>query len=148
MKKTLALVLALSALPSRAFADDQGTFRVLIYVLPTVAVVSGLTTAIANGVIAGRGRRPHLAWRIAGLVAGALDLGVAAWLMSFSGAGHYNYTVGLGAGLPGALFGGTVISMSIWGWTRPSRDGSVSLAPQLSLTADGRGLSLGLSVGL
>jgi len=52
--------------------------------VPPVAAVGGLITTITNGVIAGRGRRPHLGWQTAGILFGALHLGVGAWLMTYN----------------------------------------------------------------
>lgn len=153
MKRISSVALAavlLCAMPPHALAaDDDVALEFTMYILPPVAAVGGLITTITNGVIAGRGRRPHLGWLTAGILFGALDLGVGAWLLTYARSGYYNYNLAFGAGLPGVLLGGAGIAMSIWGWTRPreaARASSLSFLPRFVVSADGRSVSLMVSV--
>jgi hypothetical protein len=126
------LVLGTVLRPTSARGDDDSIpiANLLGAVTIGTAGTVGLTTAIGNGVIAGSGKRPHLAWRVCGIVTAAANLGLVGFWSAVAASGGRAQPNAIGYGLGHLAIGLVDTAMVIWGWTRPETRRYV-LAPVL-----------------
>lgn len=141
---SLGLLVFLIAHPSPARADLEGVYAILAVdiSLSAVGAAGGLVAAIGNGVIAGKGERPSLSWRIMGYVCGGLNVSLAVFNLLAGSRGDALF-LGVGGGQLG--LGLLDIGLSVWAGTRPARPARLSLGPRL-LIADQARLAFGVGL--
>jgi hypothetical protein len=113
-------VLTLCPLEARGDDDSASIANALGAISVGTAGTLGVVTAIGNGVIAGRGRRPHLAWRICGVITAAANLGVVGLWIGIASGGRQSEPNAIGFALGHFAIAAVDTAMVVWGWTRPA----------------------------
>lgn len=112
-----AIMVFLLAIPVVAWANGLGAIgkAFTIVIIPGIVVgIIAFVMSLANGILAGMGKRPHLALFILGLLSGALNFAPAViWFFLKDRDALIFGMIHLGLGL-------LTIGLTIWGRTRPA----------------------------
>lgn len=118
---------------------------VVFVLIPVGAVIGvlGVVGAIGNGMIASKGERPSMAWRVLGYVSGGLNFAGGVSVIAVS----RGAPAGVMIGAPFAALGIGATGLTIWGQTIPDKPKGWSVAPLVPLGGtQGRAAGIGIRV--